>query len=193
MIRIDKKLNLVIPIEDQGGTFYVHATPLSHQVFEKYYKVLARTFTVIVSMYSEVSGPRVALMTLREVAENIGMKDDVEQGLIPEIRRSTNMLVPAEGGGFETVMFQTALDRKMLSEEDVSEVENALAFFTVYSAMLKRAQRVELLDGAAKMWGAQVTSLSVTEFGASLKTSTEKESSGARGIHVSIEPSNGQR
>lgn len=192
MIRIDKKLNLVIPIQDESGTFYVHATPLSHIVFERYYKVLARTFTVIVSMYSEVSGPRVALMTLREVAENIGMKDDVEQGLIPEIRRSTNMLVPTDHG-WETVMFQQALDRKMLSEEDVSEVENALTFFTVYSAMLKRQQRVELLDGAARMWGASVTSLSVSEYGASLKTSIEVENTGVRGIHVSIDPSNGQQ
>lgn len=192
-MRIDKRLNLVIPIEDETGTIYIHATPLSHVAFERYYKVLARAFTVIVSNYSVVAGPRVALMTLREVASEVGMKDEVETGLIPEIRRSTNMLVPADGGGFETVMFQTALDRKMLSEEDVSEVENALVFFTVYSAMLKRTQRVELLDGAAKMWGASITSLSVTEYGASLKTSIEKESSSAKGIHVSFEPSNGQR
>lgn len=188
MIRIDKKLNLVVPIEDDEATLYVHATPLSHQVFERYYKVLARTFTVIVSMYSEVSGPRVALMTLREVAEQLGMKDDVEAGLIPEIRRSTNMIVPREDGtGYETVMFQMALDRRMLSDEDVSEVENALVFFTVYSAMLKRQQRMEMLDGAAKMWGAQVSSLNVTEYAASLKTSTESENTGVRGIHVSIE------
>lgn len=192
MIRIDKKLNLVVPVEDENGTFYVHAAPLSHVVFERYYKVLAKTFTVVVSNYSVVSGPRVALMALREVAEDAGMKEEVETGLIPEIRRSANMLVPGDQG-WETVMFQQALDRKVLSEEDVSEVENALVFFTVYSAMLKRQQRMELLDGAAKMWGASITYSSVTEYAASLRTSTGRESSGAKGIHVSLEPSNGRR
>lgn len=192
-MKIDKRLNLVVPVEDDTGTFYVHAAPISHSVFERYYKVLARTFTVIVSYYSEVSGPRVALMTLREMAEQIGMKDDVENGLIPEIRRSANVLVPAAGGGFETVMFQTALDRGMLSEEDKSEVENALVFFTVYSAMLKRQQRMELLDGASRMWGASITSLGCTEYGHSLRTSTEVENTSVRGIHVSIDASNGRQ
>jgi hypothetical protein len=185
MMRINKKLNLVIPIEGDRGTSYVHAVPLAHGVFEQHYKVLARTFTVLVTLYSEVAGPRVALMTLREVAEQMGVKSDIETGLIPEIRRSTNMLVLGDHG-YETVMFQTALDRGVLDEEDVSEVENALAFFTVYSAMLKRQQRMEMLDGAAKMWGAQITSLDVMEYAASLKTSTKDANTGATGVHVSI-------
>jgi hypothetical protein len=185
-MRINKQLNLVIPIETDGGTMYVHSTPLARTVFEQHYKVFARTFTVIVSMYSEVAGPRVAMMTLRDVAEQMGVRNEVEQNLIPEIRRSTNVLVPGENG-YETVMYQIALDRGVFDEEDAGEVENALAFFTVYSAMLKRQQRIEMLDGAAKMWGAQITSLDVMGFAASLKTSTKDASTGATGPRVFIQ------
>jgi hypothetical protein len=187
-MKINKQLNLVIPVEGDTGTMYVHSTPLARAVFEQHYKVFARTFTMIMSLFTEVAGPRVALMTLRDIADQMGVRNDVEQALIPEIRRSTNVLVPIEGGGgYETVMYQIAVDRGVLDEEDASEVDNALVFFIVSSAMLKRAQRMEMLDGAMKLWGAQITSLDVTAYAASLKTSTKDASTGGTGIHVSIQ------
>jgi hypothetical protein len=181
-IKIDRRLNLVIPIERDDGIAYVHATPISREVFEANYLPISKAFAAIYSQgLGLMAGPRVAALVLKQVSIDLGMWDGptgVEASLMNEIRRLANVLAPGPGG-WQPTPFQEAIDRQMLSPDDAAEVQNALVFFIVASAMHRRTELASVLAGAAQLWGAQIESLTLMEFSASLPTSTETASSGA--------------
>ena len=179
-MKIDKAMRLVIPVEqDDGGTIYIHAAAISRVVFEQFFLVISKTFSQI---YNEglgvTSGPRVAALMMRKVAEDMGVKDDVERGLINEMKRLANVVALNGDKGWETFPFEEAVRRILISDEEVSEVENALAFFSLASVMHKRTDREAILRGASSLWGGQITSSELTEFLRSLPTSTAIASSG---------------
>ena len=133
MAGIDRKLNLVIPVDNSDGSVtYVHSTPISREVFERYFKIIARTFAEIYSGgYTVYSGPRVAALLLKSTAMDLGVWDGptgVERGLMDEIRRLTNVVLPAPQGGWVTMPFVEAIKAGQINEDDVAEVDNALAF-----------------------------------------------------------------
>ena len=171
-MRLNEKLNFVIPVYDANDKIsaYVHSTPLSREAFEASFVLISKTFSAIHGEgLGSIAGPRVASLILREVAK----RNDDEAGaltLMNEIRRLTNVLTPGPNG-WTIIPFQEAT--KTLDPDDLSEVENAIVFFTVYSAMHRRQTLRDLLTGAARMWGAQVSSLTPTAFAASLPTSIE--------------------
>jgi hypothetical protein len=182
--KLDRHLNLVVPVEHaDGSTIHVHSQPVSRPVFERYYRVFARTFAGLVGLgLGEVAGPRVAALELRRTAEQLGEwggPEGAERGLMPEIRRLTNALLPAAAGGWEMVPWQEVCDKGLLDEADISEVENVVVFFTVYSAMHRRRVLEETLEGMARLWAAQISSLGPTEYGDSLRTSSGDGSGGA--------------
>jgi hypothetical protein len=189
MVTINRRLNLVIPIYDDVDATrvaaYVHAAPISREVFEANFMLISKTFAMIHGAgLGEVSGPGVAALVMREMAKQLFGEQDYARHLTPlqnEIRRLSNVLLPTDAG-WDTLPLEDALRLKKLSDEDAAEVENALAFFTVGSVMYPRPIRATMLDGAAKMWAAQTTSLNSTEFGVSLTTSIGDASSGARPI-----------
>jgi hypothetical protein len=188
--RIGRDLKLVTPVDtDSGTTLYVHSIPISYDVFDKYAVILAETFAKIYSKeLGLLGGPRVAARLLRQVAQaEPGANgyasawegpEGVENGLIAEMRRLTNVIVPDEGKGWTTVPFTEAVTRKLLSREDASDVENALTFFTVTFYMHRGAMRDATLTGAASLWGAEITSSDPMEYISSLRTSTETANSG---------------
>lgn len=181
MPAIDARLNFVIPIYDgEGDTTtiraHVFAAPISRAVFETHYIVLSKTFAAIMGDgYGSMAGPRIAALLLRTVAEREYGKEDALQQVAPllqEIRRLTNVLV-CENNEWAMIPYETArANPTILSPDDVSEVDNTLVFFTSVSAMLKRNVLRHNLEWAAKMWAAQVSSLSIMEYRASLLTST---------------------
>jgi hypothetical protein len=206
--RIDRKLNLVVPIYgdeiaklDGAGqpvldenkqpvmeapiVAWVHSTPLSAEIIDRYFMVITQTFSAIFSQgLGVVGGPAAAMRLLRSGAQNSGIWADnektgvgVENGLVAEIRRLT-MVSINEGSGWASVPLQVAQAKGFLTTEDVSEVENAIVFFIVVSATLPRTERKAMVQGAAALWGALVTSLNSTEWTASLTTSTATGSSG---------------
>jgi hypothetical protein len=180
-MKIDKRLNLVIPIygdEGDAPTAWVHSTPIRRETFERYHMVIAKTFA---SIYTEGLdfrvGPRVAMLRLREISEEMRKWEGptgVEAGLVAEIRRLTNLIMP----GHDNLPWQVAIDKGMIDPDDKSEVENAIAFFTVVSHMHRHHELRPILEGVAMIWSAQVTSLNSTEFSLSLKTSTDVASTG---------------
>lgn len=179
-LRIDKKLNLVVPVDTDSGTVYVHSTPISREVFETYYRVLGRAFADIFRQRLEiVAGPRLAMLILRDVAREQGedVLENVEKGLIAEIHRLTNVAMPMKEGGWNTVPFQDVLDQKLLSEDDVAEVEGVITFFTLASAMFRKKDLPTILNGMASLWGARVVSSTCSEYVASLPRSTEETTS----------------
>ena len=59
-IKIDRKLNLIVPIDDLNGkTYYVHVMPISREVFEQNFMFLGRAYS---AMFEELGmvGPRFA-------------------------------------------------------------------------------------------------------------------------------------
>lgn len=189
-MRIDHKLNLVIPVErDDGSTVYVHSAPIARQAFEAYFIEISRTFTAIMAGgHGSTSGPRIAALMLRKIAMDTGRwegEGGVEQGFMSEVRRLSNVVAPREGG-WGLVPMQEAIDRKFFSEDDVSEVENALVFFTVASSMLRRKELEGVLEAVCGLWGARTESLNCSEFAASLTKSTPAESPGEPATALSI-------
>jgi hypothetical protein len=177
-VRIDKRLNFVIPIERDDGNFYVHSAPIPRAVYEKYFLVISKTFAAIYTQgLSFVAGPRIASMMVKEIATELGTWDGpegVEQGLMAEITRLSNIMAPSSDG-WKLIPFQTALDRDMLDEEEVSEVINALTFFTVAWHMHRHREREAILTSAAQLWGGQLTSSNTMDFMNSLPTLTSEE------------------
>lgn len=184
-MRIDERLNLVIEVKRDGPPIYVHSMPVSREVFEANFLLVSKAFSAI---YSEglavVAGPRVAAMMIRHVSTEMGTWEDARTGtagagkaFMNEIIRLTNVAVPSEKG-WETIPYQLALDKKLIDQDEASEVISAVCFFILNSAMMRKSEVLATLEGMGSLWGTQTSRLNITEFIASLPTSTPAGSSG---------------
>jgi hypothetical protein len=183
-MKIDRQLNLVIPIygegEDTPPVMYVHAAPLSREVFEANFLIISRTIAAVHGHGLGIqAAPRIAMLLLRNEAKAIGADEESVAALIAEMRRLASVIT-ATPTGWTTMPLDDALAARILDDEDVSEVENAMAFFTCASSMLRKVERAAVLNGAAKMWGAQTSSLNSTAFANSLPISTGTGNSGEK-------------
>jgi len=183
--KIDKRLNIVIPIE-RG---HVHSMPISRAIFDKYFLTISKTFATI---YAEglgfMAGPRVAALLLKKVAQDCGEWDGEEgvaNGLMNEIVRLSNVVIQ-DDGIWKTIPLHNAIDKDVLNEEERSEVINALVFFTCASSMHKRTDLSAVLSGMGSIWGGQTTLSDSTEFAASLPISTPEDSTGQKATASSI-------
>ncbi len=177
-MKISKDLRLVIPVETEQGHAYVHAQAVSREVYERYCPVVLRAFTQIMKHAGDITGaPKVAATYIRRAAEQMGIKDDVESGLMAEITRLANVAVLG-ASGWEMVSLDDVHKKGMIDDDDWSEVENTLAFFTLGFFMVKKIERELILTEVAGIWGGRITSSSFTEFKDSLPTSTATGSSG---------------
>lgn len=180
---IDRRLNLVIPVtRSDGSTMFVHSTPISSQIFDSYFLPIAKAFSAI---YTEglgpVAGPRIADKMLKKVAMELEVWEGhsgVQNGLVNHIQHSTNILMIGKAG-WEMVPYYDAKAGGLIDAEDASEVDAAVTFFILASAMHRRTELKGILDGAMSLWGAQTESLNCTDYLTSLRTSTARESSGA--------------
>lgn len=191
MITIDKRLNLVVPIIRADETkLYIHSTPIRPETFEMYHMVMAKTFSAFAQHGLDPrSGPSVAAMILKDVAQNTargpGMNwwdgpDGVggESGLMAEIVRLSNVLTPQADKGWGTIPLAMALEKQLVDPDEKTEAMNLLVFFTVVSLVAPRVDRPRLVRGMAAIYELQTTLLNSTEFAVSLKTSTIAVSSG---------------
>lgn len=183
-MKLDRSLNMVVPVERSDGTMaYIHATPISRDVFNQFFLVIAKTFTAI---YAEglgpIAGPRVAGKLLKKVAADMGQADQVENGLMAEVRRLINVIAP----GSPTLPIAIALAQGVIDQDDVEEAENAIVFFMLVSAMHKKRDVPAILEGAVALWGAQTTSSTCTEYASSLPTLTPAAATGPKAPRSSI-------
>lgn len=177
-MRIDRRLNLVQPVATDAGTLYLHSVPISRVVWENYYLMLSKTYAALMSEgLNIIAGPPIAKMMLREIAitsKRWDGPDGVEKGLLAEIRRLTNVLVPTDAG-WQTLPFDEVLRRDLIDEDALADAEGAMVFFTCVSAVLRGPTSKEkltiLIGGIESVWGVQTTPLDVTAFGSSLPTS----------------------
>ena len=197
-MKINRALNLVIPIDTEiYGQIYVHSTPISRDVFERFYLVISKTFAAIFSQgLGAIAGPRVAYLMLKQTAKDMGVwggegeTEDarlagVEFGLMNEIRRLTNVLVPSSSGWIAKPL-PDLCSRNEIDAETQAEIEGELVFFTCVSMMNKRAQVPGIMEAVGGLWGSETSPLSCTEFGSSLPILTVTENSGETAITSSL-------
>lgn len=188
---IDRRLNIVVPLDGPDGApiAYVHAQPVSLHTFEAHSAVIAAAYTAIFAgRVGGLSGPRVAAMALKEEAQAVGKWDGphgVERTLFAEIRRLSNFICQ-EGGTWESIPYEDAVRQGLINEWERSEVDNALAFFTVVSCMDRRRALNDRLALMTLFWDASSTSLTSTDFASSIKTLTTVAGSGEKETASSI-------
>lgn len=187
-MKINRKLNLVVPVDlaDGESTGHVHATAVSKEVYIKHIILLGKVYS---SIFSEnlhcVSGPRIAYFLLKEIAEKQKIWegiDGVNNTLINEIIRLSNLIYPVEGKGYDTMPLDVAIDKGII---DLDEAINELVFFTCFSAINKTYQLEVWMSTVNMLWNSVTTYLNATEYTTSIKTSnvtgntgeTEKTSS----------------
>lgn len=181
-VAINKKLNLVIPIEEgEKIKAWIYSVPLSYEVFEANYMLLIRTLSYL---YSNGIGPlmaiRVARLALKDVAKQIDDTTDVSEGLMNEILRTTSVLLPDETGKWKPMPYGLVKSKNTFSLEKFREVENAIVYFIVASAVHLEDEMPMAYNGLKQIWKAQTTLLNTTEYGNSLPTSTPTESTGEK-------------
>jgi hypothetical protein len=195
-VQINEQLHLTLTVDRvDGSTVYVHAMPISREIFDRYFLVLGKVFS---RMYAEglgiVAGPRLAALLLRQLAQELGQWDGpagVERGLMGEIRRLANVVAPSANGvaGWQIYTYDDARRLGVIDEDDGAEVDSLLVFFTVVWRLHRRQERLTVLAGGASLWGAQTSSLSLSGFVDSLPTSTVTANTGATPPAVSSPPS----
>lgn len=192
-MKIDRSLNLVLTVDrEDGATLYVHSVPIPFELYESFFLTVSKTWTALAACGREYlmrTAVRTAAFMLKRTAESDGVwsgEGGVEAALMGEIRRTTMIAVPKDGGGFEEIPLQVCIDQKRMSAADVSEVENAICFFMSGSAVMSRSDARAILPLVFGLYGAEVTSLSSTEFLASLPTSKPEEPTGAKELRSSF-------
>lgn len=188
-MKIERSLNIAVPIERDDGTIYVHSMPIGREIFERYYLPIARAYAAMIgNNLTAFSAPQVAFYLLRDAAKEMNRwdgDDGVERGLMAEIHRLTNVLMPSEKG-WVTVPFAEVHAKKMIDDDDLAQVENLLVFFTLASVVPPRKERPTILAMTSVLWDAQTTSSNCTEFANSLSMSKETVSSGGKAPQSSI-------
>lgn len=178
-MEITDSLNLAMPF---GDGLYAYHTPISREVYVVNYAALnaARAALASKGMYYYLeSGPLIAGMTLRDEglaeARRRGNETDARTPvLLDEIKRLTTILVPG-ATGYDLLPVDVAISSGKVNPEDWQEVESALVFFTCLVPTAKRADRQARAEITSRLLGGSITSSTLTEYAASLKTSTKEE------------------
>jgi hypothetical protein len=188
-ISINRRLNLVLPVETDSGKIWVHSVPISREIFESNYMLLTKTLsTLYVNGIGPSFAPRVARLTLRDTAKEMDEENDISANLIQEIYRITNFLMPNKENIWQTIPFYEVKNKKLVDEQTLSEVENAIIYFIVASALHLRSELQMAYQGLKSSWNAQITSLNVTEYGNSLATLTHRDNTGEKTQEPVVQP-----
>lgn len=190
-MKIARNMNLVTAVETENGTAYVHSMPLSKEVYREHFFILSKTFAAIFSEgLGVVAGPRIAYLMLEKMASDAGVwegESGIRNTLVNEIIRLSSLVYPVDGKGWDDQPLEVAIEKGIVDPDDVL---GELVFFTCVSAINKRDQALSTMEAACGLWGSRITSLSVTDWTASLPTSTPEDSSGATAITSSAPSSN---
>ncbi len=179
-MKISRNLNLIIPVRTEKGNGWIHATPISKEVFKEHFFILSKTFSAIFSEgLGVVAGPRIAFLMLERISRDSNAWEGdkgVRNTLVNEVIRLANLVYPVEGKGYDTIPLDMALEREII---DLDEVAGELIFFTCVSSINSPEQAKGTMDVVNGIWGTQCSSLNLTEWIASLPTLKSAASSGA--------------
>lgn len=167
-IKIDEKINLVMPIQrGDGRTYWVHSTPISAEVFAEFYDPLGRVFNKLYTGgIGMVAGPKVAYFALRDLCmqtETWEGVQGIENTLCNEIWRLTTVLIPGVNG-WDMLPFSDVMRREMMTPREIQEVKNGLVFFTVNFCMHTQSVMRLIMEVSQRTLGARVTPLTCMAF-----------------------------
>ncbi|WP_171935299.1 hypothetical protein [Escherichia coli] len=192
-MKISRNLNLIIPVRTEKGNGWIHATPISKEVFKEHFFILSKTFSAIFSEgLGVVAGPRIACLMLERISSDMNIWDGekgVRNTLVNEIIRLANLVYPVEGKGYDTLPLDMALERGIVEFDDVA---GELVFFTCVSSINTPEQTEQMMLAVSGMWNSRISSLSLTEWIASLPTLKPVASSGATASTLSATSSTTQ-
>lgn len=176
MMKINKDLNLVIPIERADVTLYVHSVPIRREVFEQYHAPLSRAFSALTEGgLNIVSCLATARLALRDAAMGMNKWEGeagVQNGFFGEVRRMSTVLYPSDGG-WQSILLADAVKRDIIDDDELAEVENIIVFFTLSARLFRKHQTPMMIQALCSMGGLSTTSFSAMEYADSLSTSTE--------------------
>lgn len=127
-MKIARNLNLIIPVRTEKGNGWIHATPISKEVFKEHFFILSKTFSAIFQKVLASLRVRVSLLMLERISRdsNIWEGDKgVRNTLVNEVIRLANLVYPVEGKGYDTIPLDMALEREII---DLDEVAGELIF-----------------------------------------------------------------
>lgn len=184
---INDNLEIVFDIrtdEANRPTLRIFHRTISRDVFEINYKLLSAVFSELWSQgsYHALSvGPRIASLALKDLAKKMaeslpddsGTAPNPAHTLLEEMKRLSLILVPTPSG-WEKIPVQTALSRHLIDEEEWSEVESALIFFTSAYHLAKKSEKEVRANVLLGLLGAKIYSDS-TDLPGSSRISTASE------------------
>lgn len=207
-LKINEKLCFTFPItRPNGNQVWVHATPISREVFSAHWRILSQTFARLFGAgISPGMSLRMAALCLRELAVEQDIWEDdpkrdfigVKTSLLGEIRRLAMVMAPsarhAVAGdaaasiveGWNKVMLDDALKSGIFDEDEASEVEAVIVFFTVISWVMRRTEADNMMTAAGRPFGGQLSSLNSTAFRDSLPTSSAAETTSTPPTMLSV-------
>lgn len=185
-MQINSDLHLVLPLrigEDGKPHAFAYHTPISTQVFEANYRALAATKAALFAKgprYAFEVGAQVAALHLRDEGrrdaeerldfdEHGKPRDGGVEALLTDLRRLT-MVAVAGHKGWEEVPMPVAMQRGAIDTDDARELEHALVFFTCVYYLTPRGHRAATASVVASAAKGSITSLSPTDWIASLAT-----------------------
>lgn len=183
-MKISDQLNLVIPLyrdeADEAPYAYVHSVPISEAAFDVHFKLLIKAFEAMIAIGASAMGSarRFVIAAAEEMTSAGGRADLLWAPLLNEIERMSIVLVSTPTG-WDTVPLRQAVDQGFLEPGDDTEAVNGAVFFTVAWHVPPRRRRSLVIEYGATQWSAVTSSLTPTDFIASLKTSTAVETSAA--------------
>lgn len=168
---------------------WAYHTPISKEVFDSHFRVLAATKSALSDKgahYLRMTAPRVAFLALKDEGKKDAYarglidtqgqaRDEDTPALIAELKRLTMILAPGQNG-WETLPVEAALSARKIDAEDWEEVASSIVFFSCHYAMSRKADRETTARVYAFLIDASITSLTPTEFVASLPSSTPQQS-----------------
>lgn len=176
-MRVNRALNLVVPVQRDDVTIYFHSTPISRAVYEGNFRLIAAAHAEIFGSGGAyaMNGARIAALTLKDVgaarATESGREGDGgAAALLGEIRRLTVAIAP-NGVAWDTIPVDAAIAKGLIDQDEWSEVENAIVFFTLIWWMTPVMNREATCQRIIGMLGLSITPLSPTEQIDSLRTS----------------------
>lgn len=192
-MQITETLSIALPV----GEAQAFHTPISREVFEANYRILAATKASLAGkglQYQMSAGPRIASLTLldecredsmeRGNLDNAGNPSDLKaRALLAEIKRLTMILIPSTTG-YDMVPVDTAISRGAIDSDDWREVESSLVFFTCHVALATKGERAALIRATASLLNGVSTSSDISEYASSSLTSTTAEPSTGAGLSV---------
>jgi hypothetical protein len=177
MSRLNESLNLVLPLfratDDKDPYAYIHSQPIGTSVFDAHFRLLIRTYEMMIGdgVRAFLSALRYLKLSAQGMAEPPEPPETLYMPLLNEIER-LSFAVVASKTGWETIPLQQAVSQKLLEPGDEIEAMNSSVFFTAVWHVAPKNKRLGTLEYGMNLWGSHTSPSPLTEWIASLPTST---------------------